>query len=167
MGQIVEEVKIWNTPAIGAFLLWKFTVGYIQGHPTGEAPVALLHFVATGILTNKELIEAINDMRPNLASFVRWFEEQEKTDMLLEIQDRIAAKRRYTLDAIDIATYSGLLAWNTESGKLYPRTQLPDAPKGSGLKNLYKRYGTKAEILGKWFAQLDMKMIATYLKLVF
>lgn len=167
MGQIVEEVKIWNTPIIGSFLLWKFTVGYVANHPAGDAPIGLLHFVAAGILTNRELIEAIIDSRPNLASYIRWFEEQEKTDLLLEIQARVASKRKYTLDAIDIAIHSGLLIWDTETGKLYPKTQLSSPPKGAALKNLYKRHGLKAEILGKWFSQLDIKMIATYLKIVF
>ena len=44
MGQLVEEVKLWNTPTIGAYLLWRFTKGYTKNHPTEDAPVALFTF---------------------------------------------------------------------------------------------------------------------------
>jgi hypothetical protein len=46
MDTIVDEVKLWNTPLVGAFLLWKFTQGYTENHPSGEAPIGLLHFIA-------------------------------------------------------------------------------------------------------------------------
>ena len=44
MGKLVEEVKEWNTPVIGAYLLWHFTQGYVQNHPNGDAPVVVLYF---------------------------------------------------------------------------------------------------------------------------
>jgi hypothetical protein len=47
LGQLVDEVKLWNTPIVGAYMLWKFTQGYCDGHPNGDAPIGLLHFVAS------------------------------------------------------------------------------------------------------------------------
>ena len=167
MGQLVEEVKIWNTPAVGAFLLWKFTCGYVNNHPAGDSPVGLLHFVASGILSNKELLDAISNRRENLASFVRWFEEQEKVDVLMEIQARIKTKLKYTLESLDVAMMSGLLVWEPQTAKIYPLLNVKTPKRGFGLNALYKSYGTKAEALGKWFAQHDLRTIATYLKIVF
>lgn len=167
MGQVVEEVKVWNTPAVGAFMLWKFTCGYVNNHPSGDSPIALLHFVASGILANKELLDAINGYRPNLASFIRWFEEQEKVDILIEIQARIKAKRDYTLKALDLAMMTGLLFWEPTSAKIFPVMKVKTPARGSGLNALYKSYGNKAETLGKWFSQHDLRTIATYLKIVF
>ena len=43
MSNLVDEVREWNTPIIGAFLLWHFTTGYKQNHPHGESPVVILH----------------------------------------------------------------------------------------------------------------------------
>lgn len=167
MGQVVEEVKVWNTPAVGAFMLWKFTCGYVNNHPTGDSPIGLLHFVASGILANKEILDKVSNNRPNLASFVRWFEEKEKVDVLLEIQSRIKAKRKYTLAALDVAMATGLLTWEAATAKIYPVLDVKTPPKSSRLNTLYKSYGAKAETLGKWFSQHDLRTIATYLKIVF
>lgn len=167
MGQVVEEVKIWNTPIAGAFLLWKFTCGYIANHPKADAPIGLLHFVAIGILANQETLEQVDDRKTNLPAYVRWFEENKKVDLLLEVQERIKEKRDFTWRAIDIAIANGLLAWDVNTGKLHPRTSLAKSPPKKGLKLVYERQGKKAEVLGKWFAQLDLRTIASYLKIVF
>jgi len=55
LGELADEVKLWNSPAIGAYLLWRFSTGYCQGHASGDAPLGLLHFIAGAILTSKDL----------------------------------------------------------------------------------------------------------------
>lgn len=167
MGKLVEEVKLWNTPIIGAYLLWKFTHGYCKGHPHGDAPVALLHFIATAILTNKELLKPINNQRDNLQSYIRSFEISKTSDILLSIQQRVKDKCEYTLNAIDIAISEGLLVWDLESGKIYPRNLTSTVGRGKALKSTIKREGDKAEILGRWLSQHDLPAIEAYLKVVF
>lgn len=166
MGQLVEEVKIWNTPIIGAYLLWRFTQGYCKGHPTGDAPVGLLHFVASGILTNKKMLEIISDRRKDLQSYVRGFEDSKDSDILLTIHENVKEKREYTIASLDIAISEGLLVWDVESGKLYPCDITKKVSRGKALKNIHKEDGKKAEILGKWFGKHDVSAIATYLKVV-
>lgn len=167
MGQLVEEVKLWNTPIVGAYLLWEFTKGYYKGHPNEEAPIALLHFLASAILTNKELLESINDQKDGLQSYTRSFEELKKSDILLNIHELVKQKREYTIASIDIAIAEGLLIWDVDSGKLYPR-EISKKPKyGKALKKTIRKDGKKAEILGKWFSKHDVCTIATYLKVVF
>lgn len=166
MGQLVEEVKIWNTPIIGVYLLWRFTQGYCKGHPTGDAPIGILHFVASGILTNKKMLERINDRRKDLQSYVRGFEDSKDSDILLTIHESVKEKREYTIASLDIAISEGLLVWDLESGKLYPRDITKKASHGKALKSIHKEDGKKAEILGKWFGKHDLPAIATYLKVV-
>lgn len=167
MGEIADEVKLWNTPTIGAYLLWRFTVGYCNQHPDADAPIGLLHFVATAILTNKDLIKPISDMRANLQSYVNSFEGSKKMDILLSIQERAYDKRQYTLDSIDIANMCGLLAWDHTTGKLYPRAVDKKLGRGKAPKEACVREGNKAEILGKWFAMHDLTAISKYLKVTF
>ncbi len=167
MGQLVDEVKQWNTPIVGAYLLWKFTKGYCDGHPHGDAPIGLLHFVASAILTSKKLLSPVSNRRDDLQSFARSFENSKDSDILLSIQDRTKEKLEYTLAAIDIAIAEGLLVWDIDSGKLYPRDLTKRPSRGNTLKNQTERDGKKAEILGKWFSKHDLSTIATYLKLVF
>ncbi|MEK4535445.1 three component ABC system middle component [Peribacillus sp. FSL K6-1552] len=167
MGKLVEEVKIWNTPIIGAYLLWKFTHGYCKGHPNGDAPVGILHFVAIAILTNERLIKPVSNRRDSLQSYVRSFEDNKDSDLLLTIQERVIDKREYTLRAIDIAITQGLIIWDTDSGKLYPCDLKNQPRRGKALKSKIKSEGEKAEILGKWFSKHDITTIAAYLKVVF
>lgn len=167
MGKLVDEVKLWNTPIIGAYLLWKFTQGYCNGHPHGDAPIGLLHFVAIAILTNKELLKPISNQRDDLQSYAISFENSKNSDILLSVQQRVKDKREYTLAAIDIAITEGLLMWDMESGKLYPRDLSKRTGRGKALKSIIKREGEKAEILGKWFSKHDLLAIEAYLKVVF
>jgi len=167
LGQLVDEVKQWNTPIVGAYLLWMFTKGYCGGHPHGDAPIGLLHFIASAILTSKKLLKPISNKRDDLQSFARSFENTKDSDLLLTIQDRTIKKREYTLKAIDIAIAQGLLVWDVDSGKLYPRDLSKRPDRGKILKSLIKRDGKKATILGKWFAKHDLSTIAAYLKVVF
>lgn len=167
MGKLVDEVKLWNTPIIGAFLLWKFTQGYCNGHPHGDAPIGLLHFVASAILTSKELLKPISNRRDDLQSYARSFVDSNDTDILLTIHQRIKDKREYTLAAIDIAIAEGLIVWDLKSGKLYPRNLIKQAGRGKALKKNAKSEGDKAEILGRWFSKHDLSSIEAYLKVVF
>lgn len=167
LGNLVEEVKIWNTPIIGAYLLWRFTQGYCDGHKVGDAPIGLLHFVASAILTNTRLSLPVNNKRKNLQSYVRSFEDNNDSDILLNLQSRIKEMRGYTLSAIDIAISKGLLVWDIESGKLYPRKLPKKAGRGKALRPKISTDGNKAEVLGKWFSEHDLSTIGTYLKVVF
>lgn len=164
---LVEEVKLWNTPAIGAFLLWRFTAGYCEKHSSGDAPIALLHFIATAILTNKDLAKPINNQRDGLQSYVRSFEDAKNSDLLLRIHERANEKREYTLASIDVAIAEGLLVWDVNTGQLYPREIKKRSSRGKGLKDTFKQSGMKAEILGQWFSQHDLPTISKYLKVLF
>jgi len=167
MGEVLEEVKIWNTPVIGAYLLWRFTKGYTATHPSGDAPLGLLHFVAVAILTSQKLSAPVSNKRTDLQSYVRSFEDSKNSDILLSIHERTKEKLTYTLKAIDIAVAQGLLFWDTETAQLYPKSELKKPARGNALKSVHEQNGNKAEILGNWFGKHDVAGIANYLKIVF
>lgn len=167
MGAVVDEVRLWNTPVVGAFLLWNFTKGYVENHPTGDAPIGLLHFVALAILTDPTLVEPISNKRDGLQSYARSFEDKKCIDRLLGIQKQIDQKKQYTLSSIDVSISTGLLVWDTSTGKIYPREPQKKPSRGKAVRNSMKQYGKKSEILGKWFSQHDLATIALYLKVVF
>ncbi len=166
METLVEEVRQWNSPSVGAFLLWQFTSGYCESHRSGDAPVALLHFIAVPLLTSTRLITPISDKRKGLQSYIRSFEDLKESDLLMSIQDRIKQERSYTMAAIDIAVSAGLLVWDTDAGKLHPREDMRQARRGKALKAQFVKDGKKAAILGRWFSEHHIATIATYLKVV-
>lgn len=162
---LAEEVRTWNTPLVGAYQLWQFTQGYCDSHPTGDAPIGLLHFIAGPILASPQLSETISNRRKSLQSYAMGFEDKKCVDLLLSLQGRVRDRRRQTLDAIDAAVCAGLLAWDTECGKLYP-SPAPKAKRGYALRSGLKREGEKARILGSWFSAHDLPAIAAYLRVV-
>lgn len=166
MGKLVEDVNEWNTPIIGAYILWRFTHGFVKNHPNGDAPVAILHFIASGIMTDPSIYDAINGHRPNLASFIRWFNEEKKSDFLTCLNQKIIQKRSYTMQSLDIAVANGLLAWDIETAKLYPVTikRIKTGTSSKGIAIL--KLGEKAEILGKWFSEHDLPTVTAYLGVI-
>jgi hypothetical protein len=166
LGQLVEEVRLWNTPAIGAYLLWRFTLGYCNGHPNGDAPIGLLHFLANALLTSDTLCKPISNKRNDLQSYVRSFEDSEDSDILLSIHERVIEKREHTMASIDIAVAEGLLVWDVDSGKLHPRKITKRPARGKGLRAVHDKNGKKAEILGNWIAKHELSTITNYLKVV-
>lgn len=167
MGQVVEEVRLWNTPVVGAFLLYKFTDGYQRAHHYGDAPVAILHFLASAILTSDDLKMGVSDRRSSLQSYIMSFEDGRRSDLLLSIHQRLNGKLEYTWKSIDIAVASGLLFWDVDSGKLYPASDSsPKVVRGTAPRAEMRRDGERAEILGKWFAAHDLPTIMAYFKIV-
>lgn len=166
MSELIEEVKQWNSPTIGAFLLYKFTKGYVQHQSDGEAPMAILHFLATAILTSEHLKSPISNMRANLQSYVRSFEDNRNTDVFLELQERTQNKFAYTWSAIDIAVANGLLFWDADEARLHVKPGEADIKYGHSPKPELKKDGEKAEIIGSWFAEHDISTILSYLKIV-
>jgi len=167
MGQLIDEVKRWNTPVVGAYLLWRFTDAYAKNHPTGASPIGLLHFIAMAILTNQGLAGPISNHRKGLQSYARSFEENSSSDLLLSIHDDVMQKRQDTLSSIDMGVAEGLLVWDAQNGKLHARELVKNPRRGRSIKESVKKMGMKADILGKWFSQHELPAIATYLKVRF
>lgn len=166
MGELAEEVKLWDTPAIGAYLLWRFTDGYTKGHPQGEAPIGLLHFIALAILTNAQLSKHISNKRDGLGSYIKGFEDNKSIDRLLGIHKRIDDRKKHTLRCIDFAITNGLLIWDCESGKIFSRHISISPSRRNNLKNHVKQDGNKAEILGRWFSEHNLTTITCYLRVI-
>jgi len=161
---LAEEVRLWNTPLFGAYLLWEFTNSYQEYHPNGATPNGLLHFIASAILTNPQMSNYISARRPNLQSFALGFEENKRSDILLSLQSRIQNKKQYTLSAINTAIALGLLSWEAETGNIHPHKLSKKPKKGTNLRAAVKSEGHKAKILGSWFSQHDTSTIASYLR---
>jgi len=166
MSRLIEEVQEWNTPVVGSYLLWQFTNDFVQNHSKGEAPIVIYHFIVSGIMTEPNICNAVSGFRPNLASFIRWFNEEKKSDLLACLSQQIIKSRFYTMQSIDIAVSSGLLAWDIETAKIYPVSSF-SAKRGTSTMGIsVHKLGDKAKILGKWFSEYDLPTVAAYLGVI-
>lgn len=167
MSRLVDEVKLWNTTAVGAFVLWRFTCGYTNNSPDGGAPSVLLHFLATPILMNPRISSRITRQRHGLQSYARSFTEKGEVDLLLGIQDRIRQKQNYTLASIDLAVAKGLLVWDTEGTALHAR-QLEAVPsRGCRPRASVEMIGNRGEIFGEWCAAHSIENVANLMGVSF
>lgn len=149
--RLVEEVREWNTPIVGAYLLWRFTKSYCRNHPEGQAPVMILHFIAEAILSSDELLKLMKSRR-GLASYIRHFNTAQKTDLLANLSHRIYERRERVLAVIDIALATGLLALDSGTATLYP-VSIRSPKGGRRVSKTMNDLGKKAEMLGTWFAK--------------
>lgn len=166
MTRIVDDVRAWNTPIIGAYLLWCFSSGYYKNHKLGECPVVLLHFLAAPILTSAHLVSPVSDKRHGLSSYIRSFNDSKEVDLLLSLQERADKLKEHTLLAIDLGIKNNLFVLDAEDARIYPKEIDGKRSRGSGLKPEAKAIGKKAEILGKWFSEYEVPQIAAMLKVV-
>lgn len=121
MSTLAEKVRIWNTPIVGCYMLWRFSEGYTDKHPEGLSPIMLLHFIASAILTNQRLSDPINNHRKDLASYARSFTNKKDVDLFFSIQHRVNLTKDYTLRSVDLAIQNGLLVLNPNDACLYPK----------------------------------------------
>jgi len=164
MGRLVEEVREWNSPVVGAYLLWRFTQAYSQKHCHGDAPMVILHFIAHTLLTSVDFYNEIPH-KPDLASFIRAFTDKKKSDKMACFGAMVSKQRETTMKAIDIAVATGLLAWDTNTARLVARDFKPvrgSPSKGAAIQELDKH----AQKLGAWFAELNDSTIILQLGVV-
>lgn len=158
MSRLVEEYEEWNTPLIGAFLLWGFNKSYVGNHLTGEAPVVIEDFIAYSLLMSKSYNERITNRITTIASYIQSFTIKKQSDILATLVSKINEDKEITLKAIDFAVSYGLLVWDCETAKLYPKSL--DDNQMSVLKDLpIMKLQKKAEILGKWFSQVNLNTL--------
>jgi len=161
---LAEEVREWNTPLLGAYLLWEFTSGYKEAHSDNASPIGILHFIALALLTNPRLAKYVSNKRSSLQSFALGIEENKLTDQLLSLQERISQRKQHTLESIDAAISAGLLVWDSNTGIIYPVELRKKPSHGKNLKATVKSYGAKSRLLGNWFSAHDIFTIANYLR---
>lgn len=166
MSSLAEEVRVWNTPIVGSYMLWRFSQGYTDYHPEGLSPILLLHFIASAILTNQRLSDPVNNRRKDLASYVRSFANKKDVDLLLSIQGRVNATKFYTLSSVDLAIQKGLLVLNPDDACLYPRNLSKKPSRGMAPKPSVRSMGNKAETLGRWFSAYPVSQVVSLLKVV-
>lgn len=54
---LTKEVRYVQNPALGAVLLWRFSVGFTESHTTSDSPVLPLSFLVLPILMHHETFD--------------------------------------------------------------------------------------------------------------
>lgn len=158
-----NEIELVQNPALGAALLWKFTRAY-QAEKAAEVPLHL-SFLVLPLLMHQGSLKAIASTHTTsgLTLFAAKFGAQREN--LLAVHDRTLALRPLTLKSIGLGVQSRLLSVDYEAATL--RGNSLDGSKAPRPPERLKAMPPAAEKLGYWFSKMDIRQIASALRVEF
>ena len=161
------EIKNVQNPALGAIILWKFTVGWEQENPSTSPQLPVL-FIVLPIVFHESTDCLLHGtmIKTGLRGFASKFSKNVnvKADLLLSINDRALVMRELTLHSLSLSIGTGLISLNIKScmvhaiSTAYPKTTIPT----SILPLL-----NDANQLGRLCSSLTLMEIASILKVRF
>jgi hypothetical protein len=160
----LNEFEIIQNPALGAYLIWQFGLGFQRDD---SRPAALLFvFLVLPLLLHGRTLQAIVSTRK--ASGLSLFAAKlaEERENLVAVHERAMLLRTLTLESIGLGIRSKLLSLdyteatvraNAESG-LSTRLPLPER---------LKALPASADKVGYWFSKAGLNQVANTLKVDF
>ena len=168
MGDLSREVRNVQNPALGALLLWRFSVGYSKASRVHDAPPIPLAYIILPIVLHQETHSLLSSTqkRSGLRAFVGKFSESKhsKSDLLLSIHNRALALRELTTRSLELAVSTHLVHLDTTEGVFVPVSKT--APK-VGIPKEIQTMAADSEKLGLWCAELSLFEISLALRVRF
>lgn len=160
---LAREAQNVQNPALGAAVIWRFCCGFVESHPTGDAPRLPLLFLVLPIVLHQATAELLRRTRSTsgLRAYAAKFGDSavSKQDLLLQIHERAIRWRRLSLQSIELAS-AGRLIHLSDAGEVVPLSRT----KARALPDEVKQLLVDAEKLGKWCGQLTLHEVTTTLK---
>jgi len=168
MSNLSQETRNVQNPALGAMLLWRFTVGYEDASKVkASAPLPLL-FIVLPIIFHQETSELIPTTfkSSGLRNYVNKFLESKisKSDLVYAIHDRAIRMRRLSLESLGLAAASKLLSIDKQNGSAF---SLSSSPAKSGIPESVRTLLKSAEKLGFWCGSISIHEVSVILKIRF
>ncbi|MDR3618100.1 MAG: DUF6521 family protein [Paludisphaera borealis] len=163
---IFRELNNVQNPALGAALIWRFSVGYKVSSRTSEYPAMQLAFLVLPMSFHQETYELLTSTRQNsgIHQFADKFSQKDnlKGDILLSLHSRATTMRSLTLDSLRIGR-TRLITVEPDTGRIVPLSE----SKPSGLPPSIKKMIDNAEKLGGWLSDLSLFEVSSTLKVGF
>ena len=161
----LTELDIVQNPAIGAYLIWQFGLGYQE---SGADAVAVpLAFLVLPMLLHRPTFDEVASTRKasGLSLFAAKFDKER--EILMGIHGRALQLRPLSLQSIGIATTSKLVRVEYEAAALhgYPLDLL--FVRKPSLPERLRGFASAADKLGHWFSKLGLPQIASTLRVDF
>lgn len=166
---------VWNSPVVGSYLLWKFSVGYCKCYPksgkklakVSAAPHMALAFPALAILMQPKFSNFITDRYETLDQWVRTFVVRSRKNVFGSLTKDIIFRKQMILESIDMAYTTRLLGGESECGTMSPLLDEEKREMMAYSKKFRGDLGKKAELLGMWFSFEDPSKISRLLEVKF
>lgn len=161
----LTELDLVQNPAIGAYLIWNFTLGYQEDG--AEAAPFLLAFLVLPMLLHRQTFEAVASTRKASGLTLLAAKFDREREVLVELHGRARLLRPLSLQSIGVASTSRLIRIDYESALLhgYP-VDILDVKKPAIPERL-KGFSGAANKIGYWFSKLGFPQIASTLRIDF
>ena len=162
--RLLTEQEIIQNPALGAYALWRFGVGY-QSEDHRPAPLPLSFLVLPLILHQPTLKMISSTQRSSgLALFAAKLGQQREN--LLAVHERALALRRLSLQSIAMGVNNRLLSLDYNAVTLRANTA-DDLLRKPALPERIRGFSGAAEKIGYWFSKLGLHQVASILAVEF
>jgi len=165
LGEAVGHIQ---NPALGSVLQWRFAAGYSTKSAAAEGCPLVLLFLVLPIVYHEatyrhlKSTNATSGLRVFVSKFGRASTQQ--GDLLYGLHDRTAAMRDISLDALQIATTSRLIAVDLDNARVHSAPL--DVP-SRGIPRSIQGMIKNSEKLGAWCADLTLYQVSATLKVRF
>lgn len=161
----LTELDLVQNPAIGAYLIWNFALGYQEGG--AEAAPFPLAFLVLPMLLHRQTFEEIASTRKasGLALFAAKFDSQREA--LVELHGRALHLRGLSLQSVGVAATSRLIKIDYEHATLRAYSLAVLEAKKPKMPERLKGFAGASEKIGTWFSKLGIAQIASTLRIDF
>jgi len=159
----LSELEIVQNPALGAFALWHFGLGF-QSEAATPASFPLT-FLVLPLILHKKTLDFVSSTRPASGLLLFAAKLAEEREALLAVHERAILLRPLTLQSIAFGITTGLLSLNYERAEL--RANIPEKRKKPVVPQRIKGVSGAAEKLGRWFSRVSFVQIVTALQVEF
>jgi Family of unknown function (DUF6521) len=170
MAVLKEEIRLVNNAALGAYLLWNYSLAYQDQHEVRESTPGVLLFLILPILFNQPTLDFLDKTKrgSGLFKFSEKFlsTEHKKSHLLLDVHERVIEMREITLLSLKIAIKKNLLTVVPSSGKIVAVDE-EHVGKPRGVPAIVIKMKRNSEKLGYWFSENSLKDISFYMKVFF
>lgn len=157
----VSEVEAIQSPALGAYLLWRVGASFQANSP--DAPRIDLQFLVLPLLLHVGTLKVISSTNPasGLSKFVHKMLDHESE--LIAVNARAVALRELTLASLSLGVATGVLGIDHEVARVYSL----DANRKPAVAEGVKQMERGAERVGLWFAQLPKEQVFSMLRVAY
>lgn len=154
----VSEVEAIQSPALGAYLLWRMGASFQANSP--DAPSIDLHFLVLPLLLHAGTLTVISSTNPasGLSKFVHKMLNNESE--LIAVNARTVVLRDLTLASISLGVSTGVLGIEHEAARVYSLDTNRKPAVAEGVRKMER----SAERIGLWFAQLPKEQVFSMLR---
>jgi hypothetical protein len=164
MSGALSELEIVQNPALGAYALWRFGVGFQS--EDGQPAALPLAFLVLPLLLHQPTLKMITSTQraSGLALFgAKLGQEREN---LLAVHERTLVLRRLSLQSIAMGVNNRLLTLDYNAATLRANTADESLRKPS-LPERIRGFSSAADKLGYWFSKLGLHQVASTLAVEF